>query len=219
MTAASDLSPSPDYPAQMRREDWAARLTDVIAGQVRRYRVARDMTAQQVVDECIALGLPMKRSVLVNLEHGRRGNVTLAELIILAKVLDVHPVELVFPLGRSESVEVLPDTNADAWDALQWFTGESGNEDTVVQLWREHARYVELRRKSLDAASKRREAAKMAKEDEAIERQMRESADRLQMQADMSTDSLRSHRRYMRKLGITPPAVSADIAAELGEES
>lgn len=218
MSVLSGLSPGGSgYPPAMRREDWAARLTDVTAERVRHYRDKRDMTAQQVVDACVALGLPMKRSVLVNLEHGRRGNVTLAELLALSDVLGVHPVELVFPIGKDKTFEALPGRDMETWDALRWFTGESGKDDTSVQMWREHARHVAERRKLLDLASSLRADAETAKAPD-VTREMLDRADRASERADFETDKLRFHRAWMRRNGIALPDVTPDLAVELGED-
>jgi len=39
-------------------------------------------------------------SVINNLETGRRASFGVAELLVVAKALDVGPVSLLFPLGR-----------------------------------------------------------------------------------------------------------------------
>ena len=88
--------------------DWSAKLTRTVAGQVRRYRDARGMSAQQLADACEKLGYPIPRSVIANLESGRRESVSLSELLVLAAALHVSPPALVIPVDTTADVEILP---------------------------------------------------------------------------------------------------------------
>jgi transcriptional regulator with XRE-family HTH domain len=106
---------------------WPDRFVRTVAGEVRRYRKQARMSAQQLSDRCEALGLPIKRSVLANLESGRRTTISVPELLILAEALGVVPMLLLFPLGREETVEVLPGRQVDPWDAVRWFDGVSAD--------------------------------------------------------------------------------------------
>jgi len=81
----------------------------VIAQEVRRHRDAQKISAQQLADRCTDLGLPIKRSVIANLETGHRETVTVPELLVLGAALNVSPALLAIPVGRSESVEILPE--------------------------------------------------------------------------------------------------------------
>lgn len=113
------------YCALMTQPDWPAWVATVVASQVKRYRKARGMSAQQVADACSALGYPLQRSVLANFESGRRATVTVAELLVLAKVLGVAPILLIYPLGTEPTTEALPGEHRRVWDALKWFTGSA----------------------------------------------------------------------------------------------
>lgn len=106
------------------RDEWAARVSAVIAGEVRRYRTAKGMSAQQTADACAAIGAPIPRSVLSNLENGRRESVSVTEVLTLAKALDVPPIALVFPAGYAETVEALPHVHVDPLEAADWFNAE-----------------------------------------------------------------------------------------------
>ena len=92
------------------------------------------MSAQQLADRTRELGLHVIRSVIANLENGRRDNISVAELVILARALDVPPVLLLYPVGCEDTVEVSPGEQLPPWDALQWFTGAS-DQDSVIQLF------------------------------------------------------------------------------------
>lgn len=67
--------------------------------------------------------MPIQRSVLANLESGRRTTVTIAEVLVLAAALNVPPAILVFPVGQTETVEMLPDFPAEALEAVDWLAG------------------------------------------------------------------------------------------------
>jgi transcriptional regulator with XRE-family HTH domain len=149
-----------------QERDWAAELTRVVAEGVRRYRKARNLTAQQLADRCTELGLSFNRSVIANLESGRRPLVTLAELLALARALEVPPVLLVTPLGHAETITVPPGRNVGVWDAFQWFVGEARLQEPTealetvpigyepadpIRLFREHD---DLLRRWHDAASR-----------------------------------------------------------------
>lgn len=205
------------YCAPMRREDWAARLTDTIAREVVRYRKLRGMTAQQVVDACAAQGLPMKRTVLVNLETGRRGNITLSELIVLAAVLKIPPLQLVFPVGHDETVELLPDRREDVWRAAQWFTGEATlayNEpsDSFIALFRQHTRHYT---RWLELAQRARTglAASEMLAGEVDREAKRLRAERDEALSKVELHHLRAVRQKIVSLGLTPPALGLESLA------
>lgn len=102
---------------------WSDRQARTIAAEVRRHRQLRGMSAQQVADRCEELGMLVPRSVIANLESGRRTTVTVAELLVLAEALHVPPAQLVFPVGYQEKVEALPGREVSPIRAVQWFSG------------------------------------------------------------------------------------------------
>ncbi len=114
---------------------WPKSLTATIAGQIQRTRVARRMSAQQLAEATAALGYEIPRSVIANLESGRRDAVSIAELVVFAQALKVPPLLLVFPVGHAQTIEVLPNVTADVWAAAKWFTGEGpfpGTENDIT---------------------------------------------------------------------------------------
>jgi transcriptional regulator with XRE-family HTH domain len=125
--------------------DWSATVAQVVAREVRRYRQMRGLSAQQLADRTADLGMPIQRSVLANLESGRRTTVTVAELLVLSAALTVAPVLLVFPVGREAVSSFLPNESASTWSAARWFGGSgdlpSGEEPSYrapVELSSEH---------------------------------------------------------------------------------
>lgn len=106
------------------------------------------MSAQQLADACEKLGAPMPRTVISNLENGRRGAVTVAEVMVLAAALGVPPAALVFPVGHVDEVEHLPEQTAPPLVALDWWNGEPSTGTTALALLRRH-RDLEGRIRSL----------------------------------------------------------------------
>ena len=79
---------------------------------------------QQLADQTAELGMPIPRSVLANLESGRRDTISVAEVLVLAAALDVAPIDLICPVGFDEQTEMLPGALMDPLSAMRWFTGE-----------------------------------------------------------------------------------------------
>jgi transcriptional regulator with XRE-family HTH domain len=107
-------------------DDWPARVARLVAREVRRYRERQrpKMSAQQLADRTAELGMPIPRSVLANLESGRRETVSAAEVIVLAAALNVAPIELICPAGFDQQIEMLPGRTIDPLSAMRWYTGE-----------------------------------------------------------------------------------------------
>lgn len=69
----------------------------VIAERVKELRKGRGWSAERLAAEMSAQGVPWSRVVVTKLETGRRPGVTVAELLALARVLEVAPVHLIVP--------------------------------------------------------------------------------------------------------------------------
>ena len=106
------------------QKDWPARLTASIAGEIRRWRKARHLSAQQLSEACAKLGAEISRATLADLEAGRRAHLSVAELLVLARALDVAPVLLVCPVGAEAEAEILPGQAREPFRAAQWLVGE-----------------------------------------------------------------------------------------------
>ncbi|GAB2327888.1 helix-turn-helix domain-containing protein [Streptomyces variabilis] len=119
--------------------EWPARVSQVIAREVRRHRTARGMSAQTLADACARLGhTGLQRTVISNIENGRRRDVSVADVLVLAAALEVAPAALVFPAGYAAEVEYLPGQTADPLEAADWFTGSGAEEDSALALARRH---------------------------------------------------------------------------------
>ncbi|MFG2052686.1 helix-turn-helix domain-containing protein [Micromonospora sp. NPDC048930] len=71
---------------------------------MRELRTRYGLTAEQLAERMRAVGVPFDKTVVANLETGRRRFVTVQELLALAYVLSVAPVHLLVPpLDAAES--------------------------------------------------------------------------------------------------------------------
>ncbi|MCA4736745.1 helix-turn-helix transcriptional regulator [Mycobacterium avium subsp. hominissuis] len=61
------------------------------------------------------------RDTIANLESGRKRVIDIAELIVLAKALEVPPVSLIY--ARGNAVEQSPGVVTSGVDATLWFAG------------------------------------------------------------------------------------------------
>ncbi len=217
----------------MTQSLWPSRLTAVIASQVQRLRAGK-MSAQQLSDATAELGHPLARSVIANLESGRRDVVSVAELLVLARALGVPPVLLIFPLGHEPLVEVLPDTKLPTWQAARWFVGDdpfpgSGDdvEESPVAYFREQDRLLSDWQQARRSLAEARAKTGGAGWDTPTERPDLLGAHLMEVQylegAVRAIEAqLRRHRTAMRRFGLDPGALPAELShvedgAELGQ--
>lgn len=112
-----------------RLSEWEAQLTRAIASRITYWRTrggSRRLSAQQLADRCSELGYDIPRSTLTNLENGRLRNITLGELLVIARALEVPPLALATPVGPDAPlvIEVLPGVPVSPIEALMWIIGE-----------------------------------------------------------------------------------------------
>jgi transcriptional regulator with XRE-family HTH domain len=202
---------------QKRGGGWPTTLTKVIGQQVARWRLDPwrknpDMSARELAEGVEGLGVESySRSQVANLETGRRSSVTVGELLAIAATLEVSPLQLLFPVGIDEQVEVLPGVRVTPWEAAKWFTGEEplpGWEDatrspTIVgggpQRWRRFTLPVRLYREHEQELQARDRWSISTDDDD--RRQMLNSEFRL-----------RRIREHMRDFDIIPPALPPELA-------
>lgn len=73
----------------------------------------------------------MSRSVIANIENGRRDDITVSELLAISRALRVPPVAIVFDTTRPMSPVPAPNTEGEilrprAIDVIDWFAGLDG---------------------------------------------------------------------------------------------
>ncbi|WP_045562570.1 helix-turn-helix domain-containing protein [Streptomyces sp. FxanaA7] len=188
--------------------EWADRVKANVAGEVRRRRKEMGWSAQDLADRCEQLGHPIPRNVIANMESGRRANLPLVDVMVLAAALETYPVCLIFPVGYVERTQELPFQDLiPTWDALRRFTGEQEMpmyDAGLVPDFEHHASLVQTALAALEEEEQARFAAKTATgraQQEEAERKRTKYAD----QAISAKYNLRHLRRDIRDEGATPP--------------
>lgn len=106
-------------------DEWPERLSADVGLNVKRLRERTEwpISAQTLANRTAELGHEVKRSVIANMESGRRANVPLTDVFVLAQALRVPPALIVFPLGHFETFEALPGRRFDTSEAARWWEG------------------------------------------------------------------------------------------------
>ncbi len=192
---------------------------------IRHYRGRKGWSARQLSEACAECGYPIHKTVIANLETGRRSVVNVAELIVLARVLDIEPTQLIYPLGREDTVEAIPGVEMKTWEAAKWFIGEGpppapgrtygegASEqrpltDRPLLLLSLHDRTVE-RLLSMDSDPLLKHKVKQLNGDteEGLKEFVRDVADDLHTQVTL----LLQVREWLRSSGLTPPALPEEL--------
>jgi transcriptional regulator with XRE-family HTH domain len=203
----------------MTNADWATGVAALLGAQVRRYRKERGLTTQQLADACGALGVNVPASVINNLETGRRASFGVAELLVVAKALDVGPISLLFPLGRQASIEILPALEVPVWEAVAWFTEETplvegapeGSSRAVIDAFRVHADAVHTALTSLRLLGEHQRKANTSLDPRRRADHLR-SADQLGEMLFQDGQALRALRAEMRERALVVPELPAELA-------
>ncbi len=102
--------------------------SEVVARRVKELRKRHGWTAADLAARCADMGMEtLNRSVLANVESGRRKYVTIDEVLVLAHVLDVAPLHLFVP--TSDAPDDRYTVSPEAWvptvrEARAWVRGE-----------------------------------------------------------------------------------------------
>jgi transcriptional regulator with XRE-family HTH domain len=170
--------------------EWSARLALAVAGEVRRHRQAKGWSAQQLSERCAEVGMPIQRSVLANMESGRRTTVTIAEILVLAAALEIPPVSLIYPVGYEVTFEGLPGAVRDTYEWAFWMTGEDPLTPSPDSKLAEVAEAVRLLKSN---------PLNMARQ---IEREMRTYLNAFQLYTERMEQSLQSVKANSRDLEL-----------------
>ncbi|MFE3737721.1 helix-turn-helix domain-containing protein [Streptomyces sp. NPDC059134] len=204
----------------MTPHQWPTAFTGRIAQRLRDSRKAAGLTMAEVAQGCADRGLPeFTEHSMKNLESGRKTSITVAEVVVLAAVLGVPPVSLLFPLGSSASVEVLPGCEVSTWDAVAWFTGESsldeptseGSARDVLDVFRQHGDLVTAAMSSYALARERRRTASTTL-DRARRATLLQRAEGYEEHAFEDCQELRTFRGRMRDRDLAPPSLPDELA-------
>lgn len=204
----------------MTPNQWPTAFTARIAQGMREARKAAGLTMGDVAQGCAERGLTeITEHSVKNLESGRKASITIADFVVLADVLGIPPVALLFPLGTSATVEVLPGREVSTWEALAWFTGETGldrpaAEGTardILDVFRHHGDLVAAAMASTELAIERRRQASTTL-DRARRTTLLERASSYEEHAFEDCAELRAFRQRMRDRGLVPPALPTELA-------
>lgn len=100
--------------------------TAAIAARVRQLRIRHGWTAEALARMMAAVGVPWTRIVVTKLETGRRPSVSVEELLALATVLHVAPINLMLPIDAGEqAIAVTPARSRSAAEVREWIRGRS----------------------------------------------------------------------------------------------
>jgi len=108
--------------AQTEAEPPPSQPTATIARQVQTLRRRKGWNSAQLGDALTQHGIRWDRHIVASLESGRRKGVSVTELLALAFVLDVAPVNLLLPVGGGR-YQVLPNRVEDSGAVLDWVRG------------------------------------------------------------------------------------------------
>ncbi|MER6333902.1 helix-turn-helix transcriptional regulator [Streptomyces sp. NPDC001034] len=198
--------------------EWVDQVMSTVAGEVRRRRKELGWSAQDLADKCEEIGHPIPRNVIANMESGRRSNLPLVDVIVLAEALNTPPVCLIYPVGYVDDVQRLPLQHpTTALHALRWFTGEEtdlGTDDDMLRYFRAHhaaQEQLQSARRDEDYARYHAETAPNADRKAEALRSQAHAAEA----AAAAASRLRRIRAFIREEGVTPPFLWPDLAAEI----
>lgn len=103
--------------------EWGQEIAAQVGERVRMYRTELNLSAQNLANRTATLGYEVKRSVIAEMENGKRSTVSVADIFVLARALAVPPVALLLPLESSENINLLPGEATDVWKSFDWITG------------------------------------------------------------------------------------------------
>jgi transcriptional regulator with XRE-family HTH domain len=187
----------------------------VLVRELKRHRVRLDITAQELSNRIGRAGGKLTRQAVSNIERGVRG-VSIPELMMLAKALDVPPLLLICPVAQVETIEIIPGLPTDTWQAAKWVTGEAGfpgepggpvSTRLPLDLYREHDRHLAEYRTAKDQAT----LASLGADPNTPEwmsdphQEAIKTFERTAYDAEMALSAVRSE---MRRHGVLPPAIT-----------
>ncbi|WP_200329630.1 helix-turn-helix domain-containing protein [Leucobacter sp. L43] len=106
---------------QIEDSSWGNKISLRIAQRLRALRENEGMSAQDLANATEALGHPISRQVIANIESGRKASIGVAELFILAHCFGVNPMYLLFDMHeQDEPYEIVPDLEVPQWEAYKW---------------------------------------------------------------------------------------------------
>jgi len=108
--------------------------SDIAALRIREARGHRGWRVRDLADRCRKAGFPrLTAAVITNLETRRRPGreISAEELLALALVLEVPPVQLLSPLNGDEELQVVPGEDKGPLEATAWLADDDAMDGPV----------------------------------------------------------------------------------------
>ncbi|UQE74705.1 helix-turn-helix domain-containing protein [Gordonia sp. PP30] len=144
-------------------KSWSESVAERAATSIKAARERTKTSAAKLSERTAELGAPVSRSVLSDLETGRKRSLDVSELLVIAAALGVPPIFLLYPGLSDDQIDVLPGLRSSSRDAARWFNGEAitatNNDDRDEQRL---AHFDDMARELVEAF------AQLARLDEAI---------------------------------------------------
>jgi transcriptional regulator with XRE-family HTH domain len=117
-----------------------ARPTAVLIANIKRLRRKRGLTAQQLSERLIELGVNIGRVGVAKMEGGNRRSISIEELFAMALALNVSPLTLLVPEAEDEHVEITPTTTVTSSEVGLWVAGDNPLSNAGVPAWMDWVR-------------------------------------------------------------------------------
>ncbi len=209
----------------------------VVANRVRQYRQWRGWSARELAERCQQAGLEKwNREIIANLERGKRGIVSIDEVLVLAYVLGVPPITLFVPVGDEQEFQVTPNLVTQPLLAMRWIFGELPrpegmavlpgsipSEPGQIQVWHRARIPIDLYERFDQAASALRDAETAVA---MAERRLtetgtgdaeREALTQARAAVDASLRQIAGALNTMIEAGVVSPVVSPELLGRLSE--
>ncbi|AUH42205.1 helix-turn-helix domain-containing protein [Streptomyces sp. CMB-StM0423] len=197
--------------------EWTDHVMATVAGEVRRRRKELGWSAQELANECGALGHTIPRNVIANMESGRRASLPLVDVMVLAQALGTNPICLIYPIGYVAEVQRLPyEDRVAPWEAMCWFIAQDDGYLTDRDMLRyqgEHISALVSAKSAMASERYARWAVDHARTGAERAKALREQAEALE-EVDEAKHRLRVARSFIRsERGLLPylPPELADV--------
>lgn len=127
----------------MDHKEGVAGPVTTISRRVKELRTRKGWTGEELGKQMTAHDIRWDRSIVANLENGRRGTVSVTELLTLARVFDVSPVHLLVPL-EDVDFQITPKESVPATRARAWIRGWAPLPGTDQRIFRSEVPLEEL---------------------------------------------------------------------------
>jgi len=150
-------------PRNWEPENWAQADAARVARAITRLREEDGKSAQWISDRTTELGCRISRAVITDLENGRRRYVAVHELVMLAKALELSPLQLLYTDDDGAQIEIRPGESVPRLVAVQEFSGINeavlNDYESQVQQLLKSSQYVASATRELHRLLKREGSA------------------------------------------------------------